>query len=84
VTAERGELVGGASAPPSARLTPAQERTLAEVRLAGERRYDGRARRAVEALEAAGLVVVEREGSALIVRPAPEPPCDQDASAYRR
>lgn len=41
------------------RLTPAQREMLAEVRESGRRIYNGRARRTVQALEAAGLVKVE-------------------------
>lgn len=41
------------------KLTPAQQRMLDDVRSDGERRYNGRARRTVEALQAAGLVTVE-------------------------
>lgn len=40
-------------------LTHAQKRVLAEVRVTGRRIYNGRARRPVEALEAAGLVSVD-------------------------
>ncbi len=39
-------------------LTPAQSRILAAVRRDGERRYNGLARRPIEALERAGLVTV--------------------------
>lgn len=38
------------------KLTTAQERYLAEIRAVGERAYNGRARRPVEALAAAGLI----------------------------
>lgn len=37
-------------------MTPAQERYLREIRAAGERSYNGRARKPLEALRAAGLV----------------------------
>lgn len=40
-------------------LTPAQERYLAEIRAAGTKVYNGRARKVIEALEAAGLVTVD-------------------------
>jgi hypothetical protein len=42
-------------------LTRAQRRLLAEVRTDGERVYDGRARRSIEALEDAGLVTATRD-----------------------
>jgi hypothetical protein len=42
--------------PPPKPLTPAQARILAEVNAAGFRVYNGRARKQVAALEAAGLV----------------------------
>ena len=37
-------------------LTPAQSRYLEEIRAAGMRRYNGRARRPLEALRAHGLI----------------------------
>lgn len=40
-------------------LTPVQARMLDEVRQAGQRIYNGRARRTVKALEDAGLVAVD-------------------------
>ncbi len=40
-------------------LTPAQKKMLTEVRRAGVKVYNGRARRSVKALEAAGLVTVK-------------------------
>lgn len=40
-------------------LTSAQARVLAEVRAAGERSYNGRARRSVEALAGLGLVTYD-------------------------
>ncbi len=43
----------------AAALTPAQRRILADVRAAGVKTYNGRARRQITALEAAGLVDVE-------------------------
>jgi hypothetical protein len=43
------------------RLTSAQRRLLAEVRADGERVYDGRARKSIEALENAGLVTATRD-----------------------
>lgn len=42
-------------------MTPAQARMLSEVHAKGEKVYNGRARRTVEALEAAGYVTVERD-----------------------
>lgn len=42
-----------------AKLTPAQERYLAEIRQAGVKTYNGRARRPIQALEAAGLISVD-------------------------
>jgi hypothetical protein len=41
---------------PEFKLTPAQQRYLDEIETAGERRYNGRARRTVEALRDAGLI----------------------------
>jgi hypothetical protein len=41
------------------KLSPAQARMLDEVRSAGERTYNGRARRTVERLASLGLVTVE-------------------------
>jgi hypothetical protein len=64
-------------------LTASQQRILDEVRQAGERTYNGRARRPIEALEAVGLVdvswdsVAHAKGSgieltqSITVRPAP-------------
>lgn len=46
---------------PTPWLTHAQRRVLEEVQAAGCRRYSYPARRPVEALEALGLVLVERE-----------------------
>lgn len=43
----------------SADLTPAQQRYLAEIRAAGRKVYNGRARRPIKALETAGLVNVD-------------------------
>jgi len=40
-------------------LTAPQRRYLAEIREAGERRYNGRARRTLEALETEGLIEIE-------------------------
>jgi hypothetical protein len=45
----------------ASRLTPAQERMLAEVRRAGEKVYNGRARRTVEALKAHFLIEYDYE-----------------------
>jgi hypothetical protein len=42
-------------------LTPAQQRYLAEIRAAGVKRYNGRARKPLEALRAAGLVEYDFE-----------------------
>lgn len=65
----------------AAQLTPAQARMLAEVREAGERRYNGRARSQVLALDALGLVEWDytlrpdglgRYTELYTVRPAPE------------
>lgn len=42
-------------------LTIAQQRYLAEIRAAGEKRYNGRARKPLEALRAAGLVEYDFE-----------------------
>ncbi len=69
----------------SPKLTAPQARYLAEIREAGERSYNGRARRPLEALERAGLIeydyalVPRASGSGLIgelterftARPAP-------------
>lgn len=41
------------------KLTAAQERYLAEIRRDGKRVYNGRARKPIKALEAAGLVDVD-------------------------
>lgn len=41
-----------------ARLTAAQRRYLAEIRAEGRKVYNGRARKSIKALEAAGLVSV--------------------------
>lgn len=41
------------------KLTPAQERYLAEIRESGEKTYNGRAYRNLVALEDAGLIKVE-------------------------
>lgn len=51
------------------RLSPAQERMLADVRKDGAGSYDGRARRTAEALAAAGLVTFEAGPSSVLVRP---------------
>jgi hypothetical protein len=40
-------------------LTKAQERYLAEIRAAGVKHYNNRARKPLEALEAAGLITVD-------------------------
>jgi hypothetical protein len=70
------------------RLTAAQQRILAEVRADGERVYNGRARRTIEALEKAGLVTVEWDTAPhakdsgmelterITVRPAPAHPVE--------
>lgn len=42
-------------------LTPAQSRYLREIQEAGERSYNGRARRPLEALRAAGLIEYDFE-----------------------
>jgi len=65
----------GKPSPAERTLTRAQRRVLAEVRAHGERTYNGRARKPIEALERAGLVDAEHgqhagEGGELItVRP---------------
>ena len=41
------------------KLTAAQQRYLEEIRAAGTKRYNGRARRSLEALKAAGLIDFE-------------------------
>lgn len=46
------------------KLTKPQQRYLDEIRASGEKRYNGRARRTVKALEGAGLITVEYDQNA--------------------